>query len=312
VNRRRAATRAAGRLALAVLLGGAGATAAHAQAPGVAAADGLGRVVRLPAPARRVVSTVPSATDLLVALGVADRVVGRTTYDTAAAVRGAAEVGGGTDPSLERVLAARPDLLLAWPEPSAARVRNAAAAAGVPVFAVGLRDTAALYGTIAALGRLTARDAAAGALAGTLRARLDAVRARSRGPARTAVFVASERPVYVAGARSFVMEVAGAAGLRPAFPEVPGDWPALALEAIVRRDPEVLLVPRRRGDAPGAALARLRAAPGWRDLRAVRLGRVISLDGDAISRPGPRLADAAEAIAAALGAPPPRPAAPAR
>jgi ABC-type Fe3+-hydroxamate transport system substrate-binding protein len=245
---------------------------------------------------------VPSATDLLIALGAADRVVGRTTYDTAAAVGRAVEVGGGTDPSLERVLAARPDLLLAWPEPSAARVRSAVAAAGVPVFAVGLRDTAALYGTIAALGRLTARDAAAGALARTLRARLDAVRSQSPGPALTAVFVASERPVYVAGARTFVMEVAGVAGLRPAFADVPGDWPALSLETLVQRDPDVLLVPRRPGDAPGVALARLRAAPGWRDLRAVRLGRVIALDGDAISRPGPRLADAAEAIARALPA----------
>jgi ABC-type Fe3+-hydroxamate transport system substrate-binding protein len=264
--------------------------------------DGLGRAVRLARPARRVVSTVPSATDLLVAIGAADRVVGRTTYDTGAAVRAATVVGGGVDPNVERVLAAGPDLVLAWPEPSAARVRDAVAAAGVPVFAVGLRDTAALYATLAALGRLTGRDAAAGAVAGRLRARLAAVRGRP-GRARstaTAVFVASERPVYVAGARSFVMEVAGVAGLRPAFPELPGEWPTLALEALVARDPDVVLVGRRRREPAGAELVRLRAAPGWRDLRAVRAGRVIVLDGDAVARPGPRLADAAEAIARAL------------
>ncbi len=108
------------------------AAARTAAAQPAAAVDALGAPVRLARPARRVVSLVPSATDLLVTLGAGGAVVGRTAYDTAAAVRGSASVGGAADPNVERVLALRPDLVVAWPEPSAARVRDALRAAGVP------------------------------------------------------------------------------------------------------------------------------------------------------------------------------------
>jgi ABC-type Fe3+-hydroxamate transport system substrate-binding protein len=135
--------------------------------------------------------------------------VGRTDYDTAAAVRGAASVGGGVDPSVERILALRPDLVVAWPEPSAARVRDACARAGVPVYAAGLRDTSALYATVAAMGALTGRAPAAAAAAGTLRAGWTACggawrRARRRRRAgATVVFVASSgRRTWPAPART--------------------------------------------------------------------------------------------------------------
>jgi ABC-type Fe3+-hydroxamate transport system substrate-binding protein len=286
---------------------------AGAAAPAaVSVVDALGTPVRLARPARRVVSVVPSATDLLVALGAARLVAGRTDYDTAAAVRAAPSVGGGIDPNVERIVALRPDLVVAWPEASAARVRDALRAAGVPVYAAGLRDTAALYATLGALGTLAGRAPAAAALAAGLRARLAAVRARAdarvaaRGGARPAVlFLAAERPPFAAGADTYVMQLAGLAGGRPAFPDAAG-WPQLSLEAVVARDPDVLLIARRAGEPAGAPLARLRALPGWRGLGAVRAGRVFALDAAAVTRPGPRLAAVAEALDRALAGVPVR------
>jgi iron complex transport system substrate-binding protein len=77
----------------------------------------------------------------------------------------------------------------------------------------------------------------------------------------------------VAGAGTYVMQLAGLAGGRAAFPELAGDWPQLSIEALVARDPDALLVARGTGGAAGAGgdpVARLRLAPGWRSLRAVR------------------------------------------
>jgi ABC-type Fe3+-hydroxamate transport system substrate-binding protein len=260
---RRARTRLAAAAAL-LLLG------APAAAQPVAAVDALGETVRLPRPVRRVVSVVPSATDLLVAMGAAGVVVGRTEYDTAAAVRAAASVGGGLDPSVERIVALRPDLVIAWPEPSAARVRDALRAAGVPVYAAGLRDTAALYATLDGLGALAGRAPAAAALAAGLRARLDGVRRRvaarraaaPRAAAPAVLYVASERPPYVAGAGTYVMQLVGLAGGRAAFPELAGDWPQLSVEAVVARDPDVLLLARGAGAEPTARLRALPAGAG--------------------------------------------------
>jgi ABC-type Fe3+-hydroxamate transport system substrate-binding protein len=222
--------------------------------------------------------------------------VGRTDYDTAGAVRAARSMGGGLDPSVERIAAERPDLVIAWPSAGAASMRAAVARLGIPVFVMETRDTAALLAGMRGLARLAGRAPRGEALVRGLRAELAAVRASVPPGARpSAFYVVWTTPPMTAGRRTYVTELLGLAGLRPAFPEATGDWPQLSLEALLARQPDVLVVPRGTDDGR-STLARLRTLEGWQALRALREGRVIEVDAAAMNRPGPGLGAAARQL----------------
>ncbi len=261
--------------------------------------DGAGLPVTVRAPVVRIASLTSSTIDIVVALGAADRVVARTRYDTASAVSKAVSVGGGLDPSIETLLSSRPDLFIAWKGQATSAAVNRIRAVGVPVYLVDTRDTSALFATVRDLGALLGLTPRAAAAANALRAELRAVqRANARFPKPTAVFVISRSPVIIAASKSFMAELVGVAGATNPFSDLPGDFPTLSLESFLARDPDVLIVGRR--DDGGAQLARLREAPGWRDLRAVKRGAVIEVDGEQWGRPTLHVGVLARELAVAL------------
>lgn len=258
------------------------ATTLSAQA--ITVRDGAGLPVTIKAPAMRIASLISSTVDIVVAIGAADRVVARTRYDTARAVAKAVNVGGGLDPSVETLLSSRPDLFLAWKGQATSAVVNRLRAVGVPVYLVDTRDTSALFATVRDIGALLGLTTRATAAANVLRAELRAVeRATAHLPKPNAVFLISRSPVIIAASKSFMAELVGVAGATNPFSDLPGDFPTLSLESFLARDPDVLIVGRR--DDGGAQLVRLRDTPGWRDLRAVKRGAVIEVDGEQWGRP---------------------------
>lgn len=262
----------------------------------VEATDDHGRLVRLAHPARRVVSLIPSGTETLVAVGAAAQLVGRTRYDTDAALAHLPSVGGGLDPSAELLLTLRPDLLVVWDSDRAVRAVARLEAAGVPTFAMRTRDTADVFRNAERLGVLTGHDSAGRALAARLRGELRALAARSAteagSRAPTVLFVVWPDPPRTAGPHTFITQLIAVAGGRPAFPDIAQDWPQISMEEVVRRQPDVLLLPV----GESSAMARIAASPAWRALRAVREGRVATVDADLANRPGPNVARAAHAI----------------
>lgn len=261
--------------------------------------DDAGRTVRLPRPARRVVSLLPAGTETLFALGAGDRVVGRTRYDEGPHVDSLPSVGGGLDPSLEALTALRPDLVLAFETAGgSSRLRDRLEALGVPVFAIRTQDTTDVFRTVERLGTLVGRRAAADSVAAALRARLDAVRASvPPGPRPTLVYVVSVDPPMLAGEGTFLHELAGVAGGEPLAVGT-GLWPRVSLEALVRARPDVVVLPVF--DDPDASVARLREAAGWRELEAVREGRIAVVSADLMNRPGPSIGEAAEVLRDAI------------
>jgi iron complex transport system substrate-binding protein len=297
-------------LALSLLLAacdaGGGASARPDSAPSAPAdsavvlVDDAGRRVRLPRPARRVVSLIPSATEVLVAVGAGDRLVGRTDFDHGPAVDALPSVGGGMNPSIEAIVALRPDLVLGWETRGDQSTRRRLEELGVPVFAVEADDTSDVFRTVGSLGRLTGRVRAADSLAAGLRRELAEVAASVAGrPQPTVFFLVWNDPPMTAGPQTFISQVLGVAGGRNVFADVAGEWPNVALEEIVRRQPDVLVLPQ--GEKGGAHdVDQLRRAPGWRELRAMREGRVVTIDAEMMNRPGPRLGEAARALRDAL------------
>lgn len=272
-------------------------------APGaVSAVDDAGRTIRLDRPARRIISLLPAGTETLFALGAGDLVVGRTRYDTDPAVQHLPSVGGGLDPSLEALVALRPDLVVAWePAGGGSRLSVRLGEMGIPVFSIQTRDTADIMQNMESLGRLTGRTAAADSVAGAVRAELDAVRASvPPGPRPNVLFVVSVDPPMTAGTGNFLAELIGVAGGDPldVSADAPGLSPQVSLEELVRRDPDVVILPV--SDDPSMTAERLARLPGWRELSAVRAGRVAEVPADLVNRPGPKIGEMARVLRDAI------------
>jgi ABC-type Fe3+-hydroxamate transport system substrate-binding protein len=272
------------------------AAARIASAP-ITVRDDAGRTVVLPRAARRIVSLIPSATETLVAIGAREALVGRTRYDTAAAVRGAVDVGGGLDPDLERIRALRPDLVIVWASSSQKGVPAQLERLGIPTVGVRVEDTAGVFRTHATLGRLTGREAQAAVQAARLRAELAAVAAAPVTGAPRVLYLLFGEPPLSVGRTSYVHELLQLAGARNVFADQALPFPQVSVEAIVARDPDAIILPvGTDGARIEARLTALRTTPGYRDLRAVRLGRVVRIDADLVNRPGPALGTAVAAI----------------
>ncbi len=268
----------------------------------VSATDDLGRTVTLERPATRIVALVPSVTETVVALGAGDRLVARTDYDTSPEVAHLPSVGGGLDPSIEALLSLRPDLVVAWAQDRTPELRERLGGFGIPVFAVSTQDTADVFANIERMGALIGEDPEARALSARIRGELEEVRRSVEGREAPRVFYAvGTEPPMTAGPETFVIQLLELAGGRTIFPEVGSHWPVVSLEAIVRRQPEVIVLPV--GDHSDRRARHLAGRPGWREMEAVRAGRVVEVPVDLMNRPGPHIAEAARQLRNALHGP---------
>jgi iron complex transport system substrate-binding protein len=307
---RRIARAAAGAAALAAALGAAAAspagTGARASADAAAASartgpivvvDDRGRALRLAAPARRVVSLLPSSTESVCALGACDRLVGVDRWSNFPAQAAALpRLGGLEDTAIERIVALRPDLVLAA---ASSRAIGRLESLGLPVLALepqGVGDTRRVLEAIArALGAPGEGDA----LWRTIEARIDAAAARMPSSSRGArvYFEVSETP-HAAGEASFVGETLTRLGLRNVVPAALGPFPQLNPEFVVRAAPDLVIGSARN-------VASMPGRPGWAAMPALRERRTCALDPtryEVVVRPGPRLGEAAETLADCVAA----------
>lgn len=247
----------------------------------------------------RVVSLVPSLAELLVSIGAGDLIVARTDYDSHPALLTLPSVGGGLDPNLEALVDLDVDVVLM---PEGREMPELAARLGdLGISAVGFRTETVvdLYDSIDRLGALVGREAAAQMLADDISASLREVELRvADEPAVSVMYVIWSDPPMTTAAGSYVDDLITIAGGRNVFADAPGRWPNVGYESIVQRNPTFLVWPR--SSTSDVTLDVIQQLPGWRDLEAVQLGRVVFVDSDRFNRPGPDLGVAARDLASAL------------
>jgi iron complex transport system substrate-binding protein len=245
--------------------------------------------------AKRIVSLAPSVTEILFAIGAGERLVGVCSFcDYPAEVTKIPRVGTFTAPSIEAIVAARADLVIAARGPATMRAVEAVRRIGVPVLIVEDATLVAVWEAIEDIGRHTAREEEAARLTDRLRRRLDAVRSTVAGTTRRRVLVVvGQVPLIVAGAETFVDDLIRVAGGVNVAADAGQPWPRLSLEAVLAWAPEVI-IDSALGHEQGADSGLWSRFP---TLPAVRDGRVHAYRSFAALRGGPRLADAAEEFA---------------
>ena len=247
--------------------------------------DETGRSVALPDQVHRVVSLSPSLTNTVYALGAAGDLVGITDYTVypPEAARQKPSVGNVVNPSLERIVALHPDLVLALPDFNGAESIGGLQRLGIPVFLFSTGDIPNIYRSIENVGRLMGRERQAAALIADLRAREAKVRAQSAGKERPWVLlVLSIDPLITAGRNAFITQMISAAGARSVTDDIRQDWLQMNVEAILPRKPDYILLMK----GGPVSLKDMQRSAGWNSLEAVKRGRVIIVD-DRIQIPAP-------------------------
>ena len=252
---------------------------------GIAVTDDAGRRVTLAAPARRVVSLLPSFTEILFAIGAGDRLVGRTTWcDYPPEALAVPSVGDGMPPSVEAVAAQHPDLVVLYRSGPNVAAAEQLERLGIRTVLFDLNLLEQLGPVARRLGKLAGREAQAESLA----TEMDRVVSQPPAPStQSLAFIVWDNPPIVIGAGSYLDRLAALSGARNVFHDVSSPSAQVSIETIAARDPDFLAVLTDSAVPP-----RYATRPEWRVVRAVRTARFLFLPGQLFGRPGPRAAEA--------------------
>jgi len=283
------------RVAAAALLSLALTSPAHA----LVLRDMLGRDITLAAPPTRIVSLVPSVTETAFALGGDARLVGVSDFcDWPPAARAKPHVGGMINPSLETIVALKPDLVVGTDEGNREETFLQLRRLGIPVYVVHARRVAEMYDLISRVGELTARRDAVAPLVAGIQRRIEAVRATvGARPVPRVLYVLWPDPLLVPGRDSHLTEMIELAGGRSITAAEPVSYVRFSIEAAVARAPEVIVL---ADHSSGASTAGRAAPEKWQALTsvpAIRAGRLYSVDLSILHRYGPRVPEGLEILA---------------
>jgi iron complex transport system substrate-binding protein len=268
----------------------------------VVVVDDMGRTVALAQPAARVISLIPTHTEIVLLLAGADVLLARTQWDIAPELAHLPSIGNALSPSIEWLAAQRPDLVIAWPDAQTRDVVQRLSDVGIPVYGSRVESIAEIRSMIGRLGMLLGREARADSLLAVIDAQLDSVRVLVAGrPRRSVLYLLNVDPPMAAGPGTFVHELVELAGGGNIFGDLRQHWPQVSLEEIVRRQPDVIIRPTEQ--AVAEPLAGLVDRAGWRELDAVRSGRVHGIDPYFYNRPGAGVGQAARGLADRIHAP---------
>jgi iron complex transport system substrate-binding protein len=257
--------------------------------------DDFGDTLTLRAPPRRIVSLNPATTELFFALGAGDRLVGRTHFDLyPPAAQAVPDLGSAIPPNVESVLGVRPDLVMLYASNSNRDAATRLHAAGVPTLTLRIDHIADFRRAVEILGRVLGDTVRATVVADSVRRTLERVQTAMQGkPRLTAFWKAWDSPVIAIGGGSFLSELVEIAGGKNIYGHDPRPAFDVTIEDVVRRDPDVVFAGPESGE-------RMRTAPAWRALRAVREGHILIVDTMLVGRPGVRLGEAAVSLARLL------------
>ncbi|MGB8887979.1 MAG: helical backbone metal receptor [Candidatus Korobacteraceae bacterium] len=257
--------------------------------------DDAGRSVAVPDQVHRVISLSPSLTNTVYALGAQSDLVGITNYTVYPheAAHEKPSVGAVVGPSLEKIVALHPDMVLALPEFNGAETIQGLERLGIPIFEFNTGNLANIYRTVELVGRIMGREREATALIASLHARESKVRAQSTGKNRpTVLLVLSTDPFITAGRNAFITEMISAAGGKSVTDDLTQDWLHMNVETILPRKPDYIMLMK---DGP-VNFKDMQQRAGWSSLEAVRRGRVIIAD-DRIQIAAPVAFDGLEDLA---------------
>ena len=258
--------------------------------------DMTGREIELAEPAKRIVALTASNVEILYAIGAGDTLVGRGEYcDYPEECFALPVVNSGADTNIEQILALQPDVVIMDTMGQTVDQVEALESSGVKVIVTKEAGIEGVYEAIELIAAVTGHAEDGEKVIQGMKdvfAGLEKV-----GEGKTIYFEVSplQWGLWTAGAGTFMDEIAGLLGLTNAFADVDG-WAAISEEQLLSRDPDYIVTTLMYyGEGP-TPVEEIMGRDGWDGLKAIQNGQVFNADSNSITRPGPRLADAAQAL----------------
>jgi iron complex transport system substrate-binding protein len=259
--------------------------------------DDLGRSVAVARAPLRMVSLSPGATEMLFAAGAGAQVIATVEYsDEPPAARAVPRIGDAAAIDMERLVALRPDVVVAWPAGGNPAQRAKLGVLGLAIYDQQVERLSDVPGSLRRLGVLAGTQATAERAAASLEARLAALaRTYSAGGDRrrpTVLLQVWNRPIYTVGGKHLMSDALALCGARNVFADLPEPGPLVDIEAVIARNPDIIIA----AAPPGEGSAWVADWQHFPALAAVRAHRVVAFEDQALSRLGPSVVDATEEL----------------
>ena len=276
---------------------GTGSPAASAQ---IAVTDDAGKPVKLASPATRVVSTAPADTEIAFALGAGGKLAAGTTYDDyPAEAKTLPKIGDFQNPSVEKIVSFRPDLVLAT-SGIQAKLRDRLEGVGIQVYVVDPTTLDALYTDLTNLGALMGtpdqtRQVVDGmkTTAAGIEQKIAAAKSQSGYATPKTLLEIWGKPLMVAGKDTLIDDLITRAGGQNVGAAAGSGFPTFSTEVLLQQDPEVYVATVGSQSTPGQIAER----PGYSALGAVKQGHVYTIEDNLVVRPGPRIIQGLQQLA---------------
>ena len=260
--------------------------------------DDMGRAVVIDQIPERIVSHVPSITETLFALGLGERVVGVSDHcDYPDEAKLKPSVGDYFNPSIERIVALEPDLVLTDGHSESIKQLDSL---GITYLVIDPKDIDGIFKDIELLGKVTGTEGKAKKLIDDMKKDMSEIVSLVEDAPRVRVFYILDATdltlPWTAGTGSFIDALITMAGGENIAAQTQGAWVQFSLEQIVSSDPEIIILPAKHGTA-FTSPETLKGYPAWREITAVKQNRIYIIDADLVDRPGPRIVQGLEEIA---------------
>ncbi len=276
------------------------ATATATEAPaGVTVTDMMGREVTLSAPATRVVALSAADCEVLYAVGAGDLLVGRGEYcDYPAQVLDVPAVQSGMETNIEQIIALAPQVLFMSAMAQTEDQVKQLEAAGIQCVVSDAKDINGVYQAITLIGAVTGRDAEAAAVVEQMNSTLSELSVHASELAGKSVYFEVsplQYGLWTAGKGTFMDEIATMLGLKNVFADSTG-WAEISEEQVIKANPDIIVTVAMYFGEGQTPVDEILSRPGWQDVTAVKNGDILNLQNNELSRPGPRIADGAQAL----------------
>lgn len=260
----------------------------------ITATDDTGRVIQIPEPAQRIVSLAPHNTEILFAIGAGPLIKGTVHYsDYPKAALDIPRIGGYDKVNLEKIITLQPDLIVAWQSGNDARANKRLEQLGFPIYYSEPEQLKDIARNMTELGKLTGNSEQGVQAEQRFMNRYEALKTANRNAKTIRIYYEVwHNPRYTLGGTHFTREIFNLCGAENIFSDVEEKAPIVSLEAIISRNPQVILTGDRHGDAD---LTKLRKQwLQWPNIAAVKNAHIYFVDADIYTRSSPRAIDAAE------------------
>ncbi|WP_422484355.1 helical backbone metal receptor [Gudongella sp. DL1XJH-153] len=260
--------------------------------------DDFGNTINFGNPPEKIISLAPSNTEILFAVGAGDKVVGVTSYDDyPEEVLDIEKIGDFNGINLERIIELEPDLVINYGD-GVTEENERLLEAGIQIAGFEPESLQEVYDTIIKVGKITGHEDEAKELVEEMTSQEAELAEKIEGLDKKTVFYEIwHEPLMAAGPGSFVDELINRAGGENVAADADGEYPQFDLEQLIERNPQVYIT---ANDLPEKTADSIKERPGYSEIDAIKNDRVYLLDGNIMSRPGPRIIDALKLIIEAI------------